>query len=389
MARTRSAPTPEARVDRATVLRFRHRRHGLHHPHGALRGPDDLALLDVGVQDTGHVGAAWALANRGLDLAADDDRLVYAWTLRGAPHAYRRADAAAVALATAPFSESDAAKRVFDGSKPLRAAGIPVLDALATVAGHMRTLSTRPISKGDLSSALRERLDEPYLRYCRPCDAIHLYEQTFRLSALQAGLELQPGTSPPVLARIPKLKPLAFSKPGTDADPRFDVVRGHLRVYGPSAPRVVAEFLDSTVTDVTAHWPDDVVDVEVRGHGTVQLLAEDLDELLDLADAEAPPTEVRLLGPYDPYLQLRDRELLVADQARRKHLWRVLGRPGAVVDGRGEVTATWRPTTSGSRFTVAVEPWVRPTKALKAAIEQEAERLAMHKGLRLAAVDVA
>ncbi len=388
MARARSAPAPEARVDRAAVLRFRHRRHGLHHAPGSLTDPAELDLLDLGVQDTGHVGAVWALANRGLDLGSDDDRLVFAWTLRGAPHAYRRADAAKAALATAPFSEADAAKRVFDGSAPLKKAGIPVLDALATVAGHMRELAARPISKGEMSTALTARLDEPYLRWCRPCNATHLYEQTFRLSALQAGLELRPDTSPPVLARIPRLRPLAFSRPGTDADPRFDVLRGHLRFYGPTTPTTAAAFLDAPVKEVTAHWPDDVVRVEVAGHGEADLLAADLDELVELAATDdAPAEEVRLLGPYDPYLQLRDRELLVADADRRKDLWRVLGRPGAVVDGRGEVVATWRPTTSGSRLTVTVDPWSRFTKALRAAVEREAERLADHKGLTLTGVE--
>ncbi len=62
------------------------------------------------------------------DLTAD---LVLAWTLRGAPHFYRRAEAAAVAAATAPRSEADAAKRIFDASKPLREAGVGADDALA------------------------------------------------------------------------------------------------------------------------------------------------------------------------------------------------------------------------------------------------------------------
>ncbi|OMQ14014.1 hypothetical protein A7K94_0219605, partial [Modestobacter sp. VKM Ac-2676] len=112
-----------------------------------------------------------------------------------------------VVAATAPFSEADAAKRVFDAAKPLRAAGIPVLTALDTVADAMRGLVTAPMVKGEVSGRLAELLPEPYLRWCRPCQATHLYEQPFRLAALPAGLELTPGTSPPVLRPVPGLTP--------------------------------------------------------------------------------------------------------------------------------------------------------------------------------------
>src|SRR3990170_3865127 len=75
----------------------------------------DAQVLDLGVQDTGPDGASWALEQRGYTPGADD--LFMAWTLRGAPHVYRRPQAAAVAAAVAPFSAADAAKRVFDASR--------------------------------------------------------------------------------------------------------------------------------------------------------------------------------------------------------------------------------------------------------------------------------
>ena len=126
------------------VRRFRFRRHQLDRDPVKAGNGGDADLLDYGVQDTGPDGAAWALAIRGADPPVED--LVYAWTLRGAPHAYRRADVAAIAVATAPLSEADAGKRIFDANKPLRAAGIPALEALRTIAGHQRKIvrSRRP-----------------------------------------------------------------------------------------------------------------------------------------------------------------------------------------------------------------------------------------------------
>ena len=90
----------------------------------APRGLTDAAVLDLGVQDTGRDGASWALANRGLPLqSADqlegDPALALVWTLRGAPHYYRRAELADVLVASSAFSERDAGKRVLGADQPL------------------------------------------------------------------------------------------------------------------------------------------------------------------------------------------------------------------------------------------------------------------------------
>lgn len=349
------------RATRDQVLRFRHHAQGL-----AGDGPaDDAAILDVGVQDTGTEGARWALLLRGCTLPDTD--LLYAWTLRGAPHAYRRREAAAVATATAPMDEADAAKRVFDAARPLQAAGIPVLDALDEIAGHMRAIVRRPTVKGEVSRDLTGRVDEPFLRHCRPCDAIHLYEQPFRLSALRAGLELEPGTSPPVLRRIPGWRGAARRVP-----PHLDPVRTVLRFLGPATPKQVASFLDAPVKVVAAHWPEDVAEVEVEGEPRA-CLEDDVHTL-----TSPPPAEgVRLLGAFDLFLQCRDRDLVVPDDASRKELWRTLGRPGAVLVGH-EVTGTWRPRATGGRLRLAVQPW--GGRRRPAGLDDEAERLAAFRG---------
>jgi hypothetical protein len=369
------------------VRRFRFRRHELDRDPAKTGKHRDAAFLDYGVQDTGPDGAAWALAIRG---AAPAD-LVYAWTLRGAPHAYRRADVGAIAVATAPLSEADAGKRIFDAVKPLRTAGIPALEALQTLAGHLRRIVRSPTVKGDVSERLTELVDEPYLRSCRPCNAIHVYENPFRMAALQAGLELEPNTSPPVLHRIAGLKPPMYRRLGDQAELRFDVVRNYLRFYGPARIRDAAEFLDAPPKDVERRWPTDVIEVRIsdaaESSGRVQrrfILAEDVAALTE-ADGRPPAGALRLLGPYDPFLQLRDREVLVPDPAQRKALWPVLGRPGAIV-AAGEVLALWRPRTSGKQLRLAIEPWRKLRAPERAALEEEAERLAAHRGVTLAGV---
>jgi hypothetical protein len=356
-------------VTRRQVLGLRLRAQQLGRESGTVA---DTAVLDIGVQDTGTDGALWALAIRGVAKPEADD-LATVWTIRGAPHVYRRADLPGVAAATAPFSDADAGKRIYDASRPLKAAGIPNLVALDAVAGAMRSIVTAPMVKGEMSTRLTAVLDEPYRRFCRPCDAVHLYEMPFRLAALRAGLELQAGTSPPVLQPVPGLRPAA------DVPARLDVVRAYLRLLGPATPQHVAGYLDAPVKDVKDHWPDDATEVSLDGERR-WLLAEDADRLDDPA-----PEVTRLLAPFDLYLQARDRTTLVPDPAHAKDLWRTLGRPGGVLSG-GEIVGTWRARKAGNAVTVSAELW---SPVDRRAIAEQAERLAAFRGLSLTALDVA
>ena len=362
-----------ASYTRSQVLAFRTRTQQLDRESGS---PSRTSVLDIGVQDTGPDGAPWALAIRGVDVSRlSDASLAMAWTIRGAPHVYRRKDLPAVAAAVEPFSEEDAGKRIFDASKPLKAAGIGNLEALDAVASVMRSVVTEPMVKGDVSGRLAQLMGPPYLRFCRGCAATHLYEMPFRLAALRAGLELETGTSPPVL------RPLSGFRPTAAVSRRFDVVRAYLRLLGPASPKHVADYLDAPVKDVKARWPPDAVEVSVDGEPR-WVVATD-----EAALASDPVHATRLLGPFDLFLQARDRPLLVDDPARAKTLWPVLGRPGAIlVDG--EIAGTWRPRKSGNSLRISVTLWVRPVKAIQSAIGEQADRLADHRQVRLSGIDL-
>jgi Winged helix DNA-binding domain len=361
-----------ASVTREQVLGFRVRAQQLDRELGDLA---DTSLLDIGVQGSGPDGALWALSVRGVDVSVLTDRaLAMAWTIRGAPHAYRRTDLTSVAAAVEPFSDADAGKRIFDAAKPLKAAGISNLAALDAVAAAMRSVVTAPMTKGEVSGRVAAMMDQPYLRVCRACHATHLYEMPFRLAALRAGLELTPDTSPPVLTRIPGFK-RAAAKPLA----RHDVIRAYLRLLGPATPKQVADYLDAPVNDVKTRWPSDTIEVSVDGEPR-WLLADD-----EAVIAAGRAKTTRLLGPYDLFMQAKDRSLLIDDAAHAKALWPVLGRPGAVlVDG--EIAGTWRPRQSGRKLTLPVVLWARSTAALRKAVTEQAERLAAHRHVTLTGV---
>jgi hypothetical protein len=370
-------------MKRSEALGFRIQAQQLDRPEAA-RAITDAAIFDFGIQDTGRDGASWALVNRGIALrgaaeleASTDVALV--WTLRAAPHYYRRSDLAEILVATSPLSDKDAAKRVIGADKPLKAAGIPTLAGLAEVATQMRHVVTSPLGKGEVSTQLTARLDPPYLRYCGSCKTTHSWEVPFRIGALYAGLELKPGTSPPVLRRIPGWPRRA---PGPAPDPlaapdALQPIRNYLRFLGPATANDVAAFLDSPVTEIKAHWPEDAVEVSVDGQRAWMLGA------VEYVDQDAGL--LRLLGGFDLFLQGKDRDRLVPDRSKHKVLWPILGRPGAVLSGT-EIVGTWRPKSAGKDFTLRLELWTTLSKPARSRLEIEAERLAAHRGQRLEAI---
>jgi hypothetical protein len=72
--------------------------------------------------------------------------------------------------------------------------------------------------------------------------------------------------------------------------------------------------------------------------------------------------------------------VLVPETPRQKDLWRTLGRPGAVLID-GEVVATWRPRASSKTLAIQLDAWTSIKGTTRAAVLQEAERLASHRGL--------
>ena len=170
--------------------------------------------------------------------------------------------------------------------------------------------------------------------------------------------------------------------PGPADDPlstptHLQPIRNYLRFLGPATPKEVAGFLETSVAVVKAHWPGDAMPVTVDGAERWWLGGD---------EPEVDTGLVRLLGGYDLLVQGRDRDLLVPDTSRHKALWPVIGRPGVVLVG-AEVKGTWRPKAASGRFTLRLELWERLAKRARLALEEQAESLAIHRGLSLKSVD--
>jgi hypothetical protein len=218
-----------------------------------------------------------------------------------------------------------------------------------------------------------KQLPPVMLRDCRACKAKHISDSAMRTASLAAGLELEPATSPPVLlrrrgAKLPK-------RP--DATALADLALGYLTLLGPATMAEVAGYLEARRADVEQALDGKLTDLaEVTLDGRTLLVPANQTGLLR---KPPDPDPVRLLGPFDPYLQARDRNLLVPDKAVQKALWPVLGRPGALLV-EGEVAGMWRTKTSGKKLTITVETFVPVPRSAWRQVDAEAERVAQVRG---------
>jgi len=354
-------------VDRGQVLAYRVAAQQLDRPDVAVEG---LAVLDVGVQDTPYGSAVQALAARSVVPSgpAPDAGLVAIWSVRGAPHLHRPADLPALAAALWPLSDADATARISTTS--IKEGAKLGLAAVAAAAQAMRDVVTGPMPKGEVSTAVSARVPESLTYPCRACAARHISGTLFQLVGVLAGVALDRSRGDTWLTPAPGRAAIPTAAAGTG-----DLIAAYLRVLGPATPAEAAKLLASTQTAVRPAWPaGDLAEVSVDGRRT-WLPADRVDAL---RSAQRPEL-VRLLPPSDPYLQAKDRDLLVPDKARQKEVWRILGNPGAlIVDG--EVAGTWRPKKSGTRLQLTVTPFDRVPPRVRKAVDSEAERVAAARG---------
>jgi hypothetical protein len=352
--------------------------------------PSDLAVADLGIQDTPPGAARQALAARLADhvdlsdeaLFDGPDPLVLVWSHRGAPHLHRADDLVGLARALWPWSEADAKARLGRGAKRLADAGIGLTEGLALTAEawHAALSGAGPdgMTKGEASAAVSERLPDGVPEWCRGCQSTHVNDLLFRLGALPGGARMTPGRSPLRFQAIDGWAGAPDRAAGTER-----LVTAYLRLLGPANPSEAGSFLGTSATAMKSAalapaWPDGLVEVTVQGRRSWLPEAE-----VDAVRGAPPADGVRLVAASDPYLQTRDRDLLMPERAHQKALWRILGSPGAILVA-GEVAGIWRARQvrgAGGTLEIVAEPFARLPARLRAPLEGEAQRLATLRGL--------
>lgn len=298
------------------------------------------------------------------------------WSIRAAPHLHRRTDLPPIAAALFPLSEADAYARMGSWAGALAKSGISGTEALRETADVVASVVTKPTPKGEASRMVTERIRPQLNRWCPGCRATHVFEDLFRYAALQAGITLALGVSPITLVPM-----VDWTGPAQTHDGVENLVKAYLRTHGPAGPDEVAAFLGTKPKEIRPAWPDDLTEVLLTGKKAWMLP----DQMEVLTGPPAPPP-VRLLPPSDPYLQSRDRLLLVSDGERRSEIWKSIGSPGVVLIGT-EIEGTWRPRTTGKLRLMVVSPFEDLDSEARSEIRREAERVAIVRGQRLDRVE--
>jgi hypothetical protein len=321
------------------------------------------------VQDTPPGNADVSLAAR-LDtdgpvakeaIAGKD--LVLAWSVRGAPHLFPPGDFAVFTLGARPAD--DTLETLW--GQPEHS----LVEVEKAIVAVLR--ATKPMPKGDVSTAVTAAVPDELAPWCAACKAHHPKESVFRATPLLGRIVLT-STAPVLMTRANRW--LGANAKGDLAALRTELVRRYLRCYGPTTSGQFAEWAGITKGDAKQRW-EAVADelVAVRGKRKGFVLGDDLDVL----DDPPPATGVRLLPAKDAFLQARDRDVLVPDAAHRKAVFPSIGGPGVVLHQAVPV-GTWRGAAKGKRYEVKVEAFSRLTKAVRADIEAEAERVAHVRG---------
>jgi hypothetical protein len=286
--------------------------------------------------------------------------LVKAWTLRGTLHLHP-ADELGVWLASAPQGASELAPWVDPKGVKHPALGAAEVEQLR--AAVLDALDGKCLLREELAVEVARRVGKKVGGRLRSGFAL------FGGAALCQG--------PPQGAKITLARLDQWVEQWRDADPGQalrEVSRRFLQTYGPSRPN---EFREWAATADFDPGPTEGVDVEGRRAFALA------------GDTDVPPAEhtVRLLPEYDVYVMgFREREHLVPEQVRRQVAAHGRGRyegPAGVrfllVDGLA--AGLWERKKRGKRIELNVTPVKKLTRAQRAELDHETERIGAFLGL--------
>lgn len=165
-----------------------------------------------------------------------------------------------------------------------------------------------------------------------------------------------------------------------------ELVRRFLHCYGPSTRTALMQWLGCSPQQARRMWnavQPELEPVEVEGKRRY-LLAEDLDAL---RAADGSGQGLRLLGAHDPYLDLRDREIVLPETRRQRAVWKTVANPGAIVrDGR--IIGTWKSRTVRGTMSIAMAVWETLTRGERAALGDLAQAYATFRERALQACSI-
>lgn len=159
-----------------------------------------------------------------------------------------------------------------------------------------------------------------------------------------------------------------------------ELARRFLHAYGPATPRAFADWLGSTPAQAKRLWQQIEEELEpVTAAGKKAFILQADRESFRCADAEE---SLLLLGPHDPYLDIRDRAILLEDTAAQRQVWRTVGNPGVILKG-GKIIGIWKTRTQRENLSVSTTLWEPLSAPEQRELERQMEGYASFRGLAL------
>jgi DNA glycosylase AlkZ-like len=379
-------------ADREHILAFRLESHNLTRRLGTRSLTKAAAAC--GIQETPLGSAAVALLARVekltpavLDRAWSKDRtLVGLWAMRGAPYVIPSADLWVFTLGALPRDRVSFKQSLGGWADALEEAGLDPFETLDRMADAAKTLlDGTTMNVNDLRVRIYRRV-RSLARVKRPAFTRDpMPEPLFRAvgTAGAACIVAGRGTDAELARTDQWLKTMPPRPDPSEA--RGELARRFLHCYGPATAQQFAAWTERSpadAKDALASIEQETVEVAVGGT-KARLLARDQKTLASPPEASG----TRLLPVQDPYLQQRDRATVLPKDADRRKLWQPVRGPGGVlVDG--EIVATWRARTKGTRLEVTIEPLSRVSPPARDAIEAEAQRIAPFRGCETVKIEL-
>jgi uncharacterized protein YcaQ len=329
----------------------------------------DVCGLHAQVQSSAEL-QLWARVD---DVTAKDVRaalwkrrtLVRSWAMRGTLHLL---PAREFALYVAALSTVD---RWWKGAW-LRMVGLSA-DELRLLLDVVReSLSDEPVTREELTDRVAGRVG-PHVRE----HMLSGWGSLLKPAAFQGSLCSGPPRGQTVTFVRPDLWIGRWEEhDGTEA--WREVLRRYLHTYGPSGHEEFAAWwgvAPAPARRLRVSVEDELEEVSVEGTAA-WALAKDARSIAGAGPAEG----VRLLPHFDPYVMgFRPREALV-DRRFAGRVFRKAGWVSPVVLADGRIAGVWGYERAGRGVEVAVEPFGKPSAALRAGVREEADRLGAFLG---------
>ena len=169
--------------------------------------------------------------------------------------------------------------------------------------------------------------------------------------------------------------------PGDMTDADKELVRKFLHCYGPATLDSFISWLGCSKKQAHRLWntiSDEMGPVQVEGKNCY-MLSEDMDSLLC---AESSGEKLILLGAHDPYLDMKDRAVILVNKSFHKTVWKFAVNPGVVLKG-GCIIGIWKTKTMKDKLDISMTLWESAQYSEQQVLKSLAEEYAAFRQLRL------